>query len=182
MLRPVRTCLRTYQHKITLHHDLHRKTLQLTRYLLVCASNCPSYICARDVAALAWTGVILSNPVQPCRGGGKGKTQQLYHHRREINLSKCFVVDAPAYGTRSTSFLGENFAILLLISIPGKYVFDVYVYLLSHGTGMCCIFRCFLFLTWKAIPGAWHLLGFFVLFSATTYYTTPRKYLRLVLM
>ena len=69
-------------------------------------TNCLSYIscmCAwRGVATLVW---------RRCRGGGKGKGQQLYHHRREINLSKCFVVDAPSYGTRSSSFLGEIYVV-----------------------------------------------------------------------
>lgn len=40
------------------------------------------------------------------RGGNRSK--QLYHHRREINLGKCFVVDAPSYGSRSSSVLGER--------------------------------------------------------------------------
>ncbi|CAM9092140.1 unnamed protein product, partial [Ectocarpus sp. 4 AP-2014] len=34
--------------------------------------------------------------------------EQLYHHRRDINLSKCFIVDAPSYGSRCSSFLGET--------------------------------------------------------------------------
>ncbi|CAM9782180.1 unnamed protein product [Pylaiella littoralis] len=40
---------------------------------------------------------------------GRGSArEQLYHHRRDINLSKCFVVDAPSYGNRCSSFLGET--------------------------------------------------------------------------
>lgn len=38
--------------------------------------------------------------------GGSGR-EQLYHHRRDINLAKCFIVDAPSYGDRCFSFLGE---------------------------------------------------------------------------
>lgn len=39
------------------------------------------------------------------RGGHK---KQLYHHRREIKLKRCFVVDAPSYRNRHPSFLGER--------------------------------------------------------------------------
>ncbi|CAN0181401.1 unnamed protein product, partial [Scytosiphon promiscuus] len=39
--------------------------------------------------------------------GGSGR-EQLYHHRRGINLAKCFIVDAPSYGDRCYSFLGET--------------------------------------------------------------------------
>ncbi|CBN80121.1 pleckstrin homology (PH) domain-containing protein [Ectocarpus siliculosus] len=34
--------------------------------------------------------------------------EQLYHHRRDMNLSNCFIVDAPSYGSRCSSFLGET--------------------------------------------------------------------------
>lgn len=106
----------------------------------------------------AWRGGVglldLLGSDRRCRGGGKGKGQQLYHHRREINLSKCFVVDAPSYGTRSSSFLGENFVRsthhIIRTSVRHQDTIKIFrdLRIRCHITRM--FFPCVL--TWAAIP------------------------------